>query len=242
MSLEGKVALITGGAKNLGAEVARELAKDGANLAVHYKNPSSKDEAVRLVFELKHRYPSIKVVFYQGDLTSAAVVTRLFEDTVRDFGQVDIVVNTVGKVIKKPIAEITEEEFDSMFAINSKAAFFILKEAATHVTDGGTIITIATALQGAFNGSYTSCTGSMAPVEHFIKNLCKELQPRHISVNAVAFDPIDSRESVESDRADGMDNRLTMLKDIAPIVRLLCTDGGWITGQTLFANSGYTNR
>lgn len=116
MSLEGKVALITGGTSNLGAEVARELAKDGANLAVHYNGPSSKDEAVRLVFELKHRYPSIKVVFYQDDLTSAAAVTRLFEDTVRDFGQVDIVVNTVGKVISKPIAEITEEEFDSMFA------------------------------------------------------------------------------------------------------------------------------
>ena len=116
MALEGKVALITGGAKNLGAEIARELANCGANLAIHYNAPSSKDAADQLVFELKHRYPSIKVVFYQGDLTSAAAVAKLFEDTVREFGQIDIVVNTVGKVLKRPIADVTEEEYDSLFA------------------------------------------------------------------------------------------------------------------------------
>lgn len=116
MALEGKVALVTGGAKNLGAEIARQLAGEGANLALHYHSPSSKNNAVRLEYELKHRYPSIKIIFYEGDLASAAVVSSLFEDAVRDFGQIDIVVNTVGKILKKPIVEITEEEYDSMFA------------------------------------------------------------------------------------------------------------------------------
>lgn len=116
MALEGKVALVTGGAKNLGAEIARRLAGEGANLALHYHSPSSKDNTVQLEYELKHRYPSIKIIFYQGDLTSATAVSSLFQDAVRDFGQVDIVVNTVGKALKKPIVEITEEEYDSMFA------------------------------------------------------------------------------------------------------------------------------
>lgn len=114
MSLSGKVALITGGVKNLGAECALQLAGVGANLALHYH--SSKDDAAKLEAELKKKNPSIKVAFYQGDLTSAAAVTKLFQDVIKDFGHVDIVVNTVGKVLKKPITEISEQEYDTMFA------------------------------------------------------------------------------------------------------------------------------
>lgn len=116
MSLSGKVALITGGVKNLGAESALQLAGVGANLALHYHSSSSKDDAAKLEAELKKKNPSVKVAFYQGDLTSAAAVTKLFQDVKKDFGQIDIVVNTVGKVLKKPITEISEQEYDTMFA------------------------------------------------------------------------------------------------------------------------------
>ncbi|GES59235.1 short-chain dehydrogenase [Aspergillus terreus] len=250
MSLSGKTALITGGAKNLGAQIARELASVGANLALHYHASSSKADASKLEAELKQKYPSIKIAFYDGDLTSAAAVTKLFQETIRDFGHVDIVVNTVGKVLKKPITEISEAEYDSMFAINSKAAFFILKEAAAHITDGGKIISIVTALLGAFTGFYTSYAGSKAPVEHFTRGVCKELQSRRVSVNNIAPGPMDtpffypqeSPEAVEFHKANGMGGRLTMVEDIAPIVKFLCTDGAWITGQTIFANGGYTTR
>ncbi|KAF7597586.1 hypothetical protein BBP40_000064 [Aspergillus hancockii] len=250
MSLNGKTALITGGVKNLGAQTARTLAKEGANLALHYHSPSSKNDASALEAELKQTFPSIQVAFYQGDLTSAGAVTKLFQDVLKDFGHIDIVVNTVGKVLKKPITEITEEEYDSMFAINSKAAFFVLKEAAAHITDQGKIITILTALLGAFTGYYTSYAGSKAPVEHFTRGVCKELQSRRVSVNNIAPGPMDtpffypqeSPEAVEFHKANGMGNRLTMVEDIAPIVRFLCTEGAWVTGQTIFANGGYTTR
>lgn len=116
MSLSGKVALITGGAKNLGAEIALELAPLGANLALHYNSPSSKDEAAKLQKKLAEQFPQCKVRFYQADLTTAAAVDGLFASVLKDFGQVDIVINTVGKVLKKPIAEISEAEYDSMFA------------------------------------------------------------------------------------------------------------------------------
>ncbi|KAH8692769.1 hypothetical protein BGW36DRAFT_362319 [Talaromyces proteolyticus] len=250
MALSGKVALVTGGVKNLGAQIARELASVGANLALHHHSASSEKDAAKLAAELKQKHPSIKVVFYQGDLTSAAAVTKLFQDTLKDFGHIDIVVNTVGKVLKKPITEISEAEYDSMFAINSKTAFFVLKEAAAHVTDGGKIITIVTALLGAFTGLYTSYAGSKAPVEHFTRGVCKELQSRRISVNNVAPGPMDtpffypqeSPEAVEFHKANGMGDRLTMVEDIAPIIKFLCTEGAWITGQTIFANGGYTTR
>lgn len=116
MALNGKVALITGGVKNLGAETARELAGIGANLALHYNSASSKNSAVELEAELKQKHPNLKIAFYQGDLTSAAAVDKLFDSVLKDFGKIDIVVNTVGKVLKKPITDISEEEYDTMFA------------------------------------------------------------------------------------------------------------------------------
>jgi NAD(P)-dependent dehydrogenase (short-subunit alcohol dehydrogenase family) len=116
MALDGKVALITGGVKNLGAESARELAGIGASLALHYNSESSKASATSLEAELREKYPDRKVAFYQGDLTSAGNVDKLFQSVLKDFGKIDIVVNTVGKVLKKPITDISEEDYDSMFA------------------------------------------------------------------------------------------------------------------------------
>lgn len=116
MALAGKVALIAGGVKNLGAQIALELAAVGANLALHYNSHSSKDDAVKLEKALKAKHPSLKVAFYQGDLTTETAVNHLFTCVLRDFGKIDIVINTVGKVLKKPITEISEAEYDHMFA------------------------------------------------------------------------------------------------------------------------------
>lgn len=116
MSLQGKTALITGGVKNLGAEIALALAPLGANLALHYNSASSKDDATRLEQKLGQEFPKTKVKVYQGDLTTEAAVNKLFESAKKDFGKIDIVVNTVGKVLKKPITEISEAEYDDMFA------------------------------------------------------------------------------------------------------------------------------
>lgn len=116
MSLKGKVALITGGVKNLGAQIALELAPLGASLALHYNSAKTKDDAAKLEESLKQKYPGTKVAFYAADLTTAAAVDKLFQDVSKDFGQIDIVVNTIGMVLKKPITERSEEEYDKMFA------------------------------------------------------------------------------------------------------------------------------
>ena len=116
MSLQRKVALVTGGAKNLGAEIALQLAPLGASLALHYNYQSSADNISQLQKQLEQAAPGIKVKFYQADLTTEQAVESLFSSVKKDFGKIDIVVNTVGKVLKKPIVDITEAEYDHMFA------------------------------------------------------------------------------------------------------------------------------
>lgn len=114
MSLKGKVALITGGGKNLGAETARELATQEATLAIHYNSAKSQKETEALVAELRGN--GIKASVHVGDLTTAAGCQKLFEEVLQEHGKVDILVNTVGMVLKKPIVEVSEEEYDVMFA------------------------------------------------------------------------------------------------------------------------------
>lgn len=190
MALTNKVTLITGGGKNLGASIATIFAAEGSHLALHYNSASSKDVTAELAQSLSKKHPSITVKIYSGDLTSTKTVGALFSSVLQDFNTLDIVINTVGMVLKKPLAEISEAEYDKMFNINSKAAFFIAQEAAKHVNEGGKIINTVTSLLAAFTGFYTSYQGSKAPVEWFTKGLSKELMEKRISVNAVAPGPM----------------------------------------------------
>jgi len=116
MSLQGQTALITGGGKNLGAQIAREMANEGVNLALHYNSPKSKDETVRLMDELAAAHPGTTISVHAGDLTTGAAVEKLFKDAVTVHGGLNIVVNTVGMVLKKPMTEVSEAEYDMMFA------------------------------------------------------------------------------------------------------------------------------
>lgn len=251
MALNGKVTLITGGGKNLGASIATLFAADGSHLALHYNSAGSKKPTEELAAQLSSKYPDLKIKLYQGDLTSFANVSKLFKSVLGDFdSRLDIVINTVGMVLKKPLAEVTEAEYDTMFAVNSKSAFAITQEAAKHVADGGKIINTVTSLLAAYTPLYTAYQGSKAPVDLLTKGLSKELMARSISVNAVAPGPMDtpffygqeSPEAVEFHKSNAIGGRLTLVEDIAPIYKFLCTQGAWINGQTLFANGGYTSR
>ncbi|KIV91056.1 hypothetical protein PV10_05641 [Exophiala mesophila] len=251
MSLEGKVTLITGGGKNLGASIATIFAAEGSHLALHYNSTSSKSSAESLAQQLSSQYPKTQIKIYQGDLTVASNVEKLFQSVLADFGgKLDIVINTVGQVLKKPLVEIDEAEYDQMFAVNSKSAFLVTQQAAKHVSEGGKIINTVTSLLAAYTPLYTSYQASKAPVEYLTKGLSKELMPKGISVNAVAPGPMDtpffygqeSPEAVEFHKSNAIAGRLTSVDDIAPIFKFLCTDGAWINGQTLFANGGYTSR
>lgn len=247
-TLDGKNVLIAGGGKNLGGLIARQAAAAGANVAIHYNSESSREEAESTLAAIKEA--GANGAIFQGDLTSPENVATLFVEAEAALGKVDVAVNTVGKVLRKPIVETTESEYDSMFDINAKAAYFFIKEAGNHLADNGKIITIVTALLAAFTDGYSTYAGGKSPVEHFTRAAAKEFADRNISVTAIAPGPMDTPffygqetpERVEFHKSQAMGNQLTQIEDIAPIVRFLASEGWWITGQTIFANGGYTTR
>jgi len=253
-SIQGKVALIAGGAKNLGALIARDLARQGARaVAVHYHSASAQADADATVAAIEAA--GARAVALRGDLTTAGAVEKLFADTVAAVGRPDIAINTVGKVLKKPLAEISEAEYDEMAAVNSKSAFFFLKEAGRHVNDNGKICTLVTSLLGAFTPFYAAYAGAKAPVEHYTRAAAKEFGARGISVTAVGPGPMDTPFFYPAEGADAVAYHrtaaalspfsrtgLTDIEDVVPFIRHLVSDGWWITGQTILINGGYTTK
>ncbi len=253
-SIQGKTVLIAGGAKNLGGLIARDLAAQGAKaIAIHYNSASSRADADATVAALKAA--GAQAVAIQGDLTTAAAVEKLFADAIAAIGRPDIAINTVGKVLKKPILEVSEAEYDEMSAVNAKSAFFFLKEAGRHVNDGGKICTLVTSLLGAFTPFYASYAGTKAPVEHFTRAAAKEFGARGISVTAVGPGPMDTPFFYPAEGEDAVayhrsaaalspfsKTGLTDIEDVVPFIRHLVSDGWWITGQTILINGGYTTK
>ncbi len=246
--ITGKSAVVAAGAKNLGGLISRSLAQRGVNVAVHYNSSATEADADATVAEAERA--GVKAIKVQGDLTVPANVERLFDTAVDAFGGVDIAINTVGKVLRKPIVETTEAEYDSMFDINAKAAYFFLQQAGRRLADNGSVITIVTALLAAFTDGYSTYAGAKSPVEHFTRAAAKEFAARGINVNNIGPGPMDTPffygqetpERVEFHKSQGMGGRLTRIEDIAPLVLFLAGEGHWITGQPVFANGGYTTR
>ncbi|MXS72088.1 SDR family oxidoreductase [Flavobacteriaceae bacterium W22] len=247
-NLKGKVVLIAGGAKNLGGLLSRNFAKMGARLAIHYNSDATKADAEKTLVEVQDL--GAEVFLFQADLTDVKNITRFFDETIARFGAVDIAINTVGMVLKKPFVETTEEEYDMMSDINSKVAYFFIQEAGKTLSNNGKICTIVTSLLAAYTGLYSTYEGMKAPVEHFTRAASKEFGSRGISVTAVAPGPMDtpffygqeSEDAVAYHKSASALGGLTDIKDISPLVEFLVTDGWWITGQTIFANGGYTTR
>ena len=246
--MNGKVVLIAGGAKNLGGLLSRDVAEKGAKVVVHYNSDDTRADAEKTLADIQRTGGEAKL--YQADLTQVANIRELFDFAAAEFGGVDIAINTVGKVLKKPFADTTEAEYDSMFDINSKVAYFFIQEAGKRLNDDGKICTIVTSLLAAYTGLYSTYAGAKAPVEHFTRMASKEFGHRGISVTAVAPGPMDtpffygqeSDDAVAYHKSASALGGLTDIKDIAPLVEFLVTDGWWITGQTIFANGGYTTR
>jgi NAD(P)-dependent dehydrogenase (short-subunit alcohol dehydrogenase family) len=253
-SIKGKTVLIAGGAKNLGGLLARDLAAHGAGaVAVHYNSAASKADADKTVAAIKAA--GAEAVAFQADLTTAGANEKLFADAIAAVGKPDIAINTVGKVLKKPMTEITEAEYDGMTAVNSKSAFFFLKEAGRNLNDNGKVCTVVTSLLGAFTPYYAAYAGTKAPVEHFTRAAAKEFGDRGISVTAIGPGPMDTPFFYPAEGADAVayhktasalskfsKTGLTDIEDIVPFIRFLVSDGWWMTGQTILVNGGYTTK
>jgi NAD(P)-dependent dehydrogenase (short-subunit alcohol dehydrogenase family) len=253
-TLKDKVAVISGGGKNLGALIASDFAEAGAKgLLLHYNSDASRSDTEATAAALRKR--GVDVITFQGDLAVVDNNAKMFDLAQSHFGRVDIAINNVGVVIKKPILEITEADYDRSFDANAKAAFFFIQQAGRVLQDQGSIVTLVSSLLAAYTPFYAIYPASKAAVEHYTRAASKEFGERGINVNAVGPGPMDTpffygQESAEavayhsSAAALSRYSRkgLTDIEDIAPIIRFLVTEGWWITGQTIFANGGYTTR
>lgn len=247
--LRGKVAVVTGASRNLGRGFAEVLAKNGANVLVHYHTEKSRADAEQTAKLV--RAHGVKAALAAGDLSVVANIRKMYDVAQKELGGVDVVVNNAGLIRKKPLAEVTEEDFDKSFGINAKGLFFSMQEAAKRIRDNGRIINIGTSLLGATTGFYSVYAGSKAPVEDFTRALAKEIGARGVTVNTVAPGALDTpffhgqetKETVAYITKAHVAGRLGKVEDIVPVVEFLASPrAGWISGQTIFVNNAYLAR
>ncbi|MGW5107365.1 SDR family oxidoreductase [Nocardia sp. NPDC004123] len=239
--LEDKVALIIGGTRNQGAEFAKNIAGRGATTIVTYQGDEQAAKATLATLETFRA--TVEAV--RSDATSAVEVDALFADIVARHGKLDIVVHVPGRVIKKPIADTTDDDFDQLIVRNTRTAFNTLRATARHIADNGRYVVLSTTLTSIMTGTYGLYSGSKAAVERMVVAAAKELGERGITVNAVAPGPVDDdffrgAETPESIAAAALHNphgRLGLPTDTAPLVGwLVSAEAGWVSGQTIRAN------
>lgn len=240
-SCAGKVAIVTGASRGIGRAIAERLASDGASVVINYAR--SADEAQEVVKAIEEK--GSKAVAVQANISQIADIRRLFQETVDRFGGLDILVNNAGVAIYKPVAEVTQEDFDKTFALNAKGTFFCLQEAVRRMADGGRIINISTGGTAMGSPGSSFYTGSKAAVEQFSKALSKEIGDHGITVNIVSPGFTDTEMLADNPQFKGMGAKMSPLgrlgqpQDIADVVAFLVSEQGrWITGQNIQAGGG----
>jgi 3-oxoacyl-[acyl-carrier protein] reductase len=240
-SLTGKVAIVTASSRGIGRAIALRLGRDGSAVAVNYvASPEKAEAVVKEIIASGGRSIAI-----QGNVADRADVTRLFDETEQQLGSIDIVVNVAGVSVFKPHVDLTDDDFDKIFSVNTRGAMYTLQAAATRVKDGGRIVQFSTGgtkmpLPGA--GLYAA---SKAAGEQFALALAKEIGHRQVTVNLVSPGVTDTdglildREAIDHLIGQTPLGRLGQPQDIADVVAFLVGDDAhWMTGQNLQVNGG----
>jgi len=244
--LAGKVAVVTGASKGIGASIAKHLAAAGASVVVNYA--SSKQGADKVVSEIREQ--GGKAVAVQGDLSKPADIERLFTETQKAFGRLDILVNNAGVYEFAPIENVTPEHFHKMFDLNVLGLILASQQAVKHFgPEGGSIINISSVAATSTPATTSVYSGTKAAVDAVTKALSKELGPRKIRVNSInpgmvetegvhtaGLADSDFRKEIEAQTPLG---RIGQPQDIAPTaVFLASSDADWITGETIYIAGG----
>ena len=245
--LTGKVAVVTGASKGIGASIAKHLAAEGAAVVVNYA--TSREGAQRVVNEILAT--DGKAVAVQADVAKQADVARLFAEAKNAFGRVDILVNNAGVYEFSPLEAVTAEQFHRLFDLNVLGLLFASQEAAKHFgAAGGNIINISSVVATSAPPTASVYSATKAAVDAVTRSLAKELGPRNIRVNSInpgmvdtegvragGFDEGDFRRQIERQTPLG---RIGQPGDIAPAAVFLASDDSkWLTGETIHIAGGY---
>ena len=244
--LAGKVAVVTGASKGIGAAVAKQLADEGASVVVNYA--SSKQGADRVVGQIAAA--AGKAVAIQADVSKRADVERLFAETKQTFGRVDVLVNNAGVYEFAPLEDVTEEHFHKQFNLNVLGLLLVSKEALKYFDrEGGSIVNISSVVSSLAPAATSVYSATKASVDAITKSLAKELGPRRIRVNSVnpgmveteglksaGIAESDFRKQIEAQTPLG---RIGRPQDIAPVVAFLASpDASWISGENWYVSGG----
>ncbi len=244
--LAGKVAVVTGASKGIGAAIAKHLAAEGASVVVNYA--SSKSGADKVVAEITNA--GGKAVAVQGDVSKKVDIDRLFAETKRAFGQLDVLVNNAGIYEFAPLEQITEEHFHKQFNLNVLGLLLTTQEAVKQCPATSSIINISSVVGVSPAAGGVVYSATKAAVDAVTKSLAKELGARKIRVNSInpgmvvteglhtiGFAESDFSKLVESQTPLG---RLGQPQDIATVATFLASaDSAWITGETFLVSGGY---
>src|SRR5499425_897462 len=244
--LKGKVAIVTGASKGIGAGIAKGLGEAGASVVVNYA--SSKTDAERVVNEIKQN--GGKAIAVQGDVSKAADVKRLFEETKNAFGALDVLINNAGVYEFAPLESITEDEFHRHFNTNVLGMILATREAVKYFGDnGGSVINIGSVVSTMTPPNSVVYTATKGAVNAVTRVLAKELGPKKVRVNSINPGLVET-EGIHSLNVLGSDlandtvaktplGRIGQPGDIAPVVGFLASPAsGWLTGEVLVASGG----
>src|SRR6202453_4334843 len=241
-NLEGKIALVTGGSRGIGAGIAKRLAADGANVSITYTKGA--DAAAAVVKEIERA--GRNAIAIQADAADADAVKAAVEKTVATFGRLDVLVNNAGTAIPKRFEETTLQEMDRVIAVNVRGAMVATQAALKHMKSGGRIIMIGSAVgERVATPGLVSYAGTKGAVKMFTQALAREIGHRGITVNNVQPGPIDTELNpasgdwaVPQKAATALD-RYGHVEEIAAMAAFLAgSESSYITGANLTVDGG----
>ena len=243
-SFKNKTAIITGGATGIGKSTAENLGTLGANVVINYYSEDQKTLVESTIQTIQEN--GGKAIAYKADVSKIDQLTSMFHAAKSTYGSIDILVNNAVMPVLKPIAEVTEAEFDAMFNVNVKSIFFAQQLCATLMNEGGRIINLSSHTTSLLFPNYGLYDGTKGAVEQITRVFSKEIGQKNITVNVVSPGATETAEFATrpqalKDQVAAMSamQRIAKIEEVVHVIAFLASEeASWVTGQNIRVNGG----